>query len=202
MRAVRLLFIALGIAVLPGCGTEDVVVADVEKPAVPGPPVGGKECASGADCGANLFCSKSSCGAESGTCELRPITCDDPIGPVCGCDGVTYWNDCFRLQGGVNVEAAGECRENAVSCNDDGSGCPAASASCARILPPGAPCGPGIVGVCWVLPAECPEMGGPPFMPCPGAPGPGPLPPPMCASVCEAIRASIPYHRAMPGTCQ
>jgi hypothetical protein len=68
-------------------------------------------CAPGDFCGANKFCELPSgtCGAQQGMCRYRPIACPGPIIPVCGCDGISYGNDCERQAGGVSKQSDGLC---------------------------------------------------------------------------------------------
>jgi hypothetical protein len=45
----------------------------------------------------------------AGTCQSIPTSCDDGYSPVCGCDGVTYFNDCLRRSGSVQAANPGIC---------------------------------------------------------------------------------------------
>ena len=68
-------------------------------------------------CGANEFCQKPT-GAcfkpdISGKCAAKPEVCKLRKGvfyiKACGCDGVTYANNCERMKAGVSLKKLGKC---------------------------------------------------------------------------------------------
>ncbi len=182
-------------ALLAACDAVDVVVAragvTVDGGALQG-------CSSNADCEADLFCSKSTCGDTRGTCEVRPYPCTDgSLAPVCGCDGVVYWNDCLRQADGVAATSGtGPCVGDIPvrSCGPGLPACPVADAVC-NLLPPSEQfhCGLAPEGVCWVPPSSgCPADSGAPrdWAACTHGPHPGPGD---CVDFCTALLEPTPY---------
>jgi hypothetical protein len=148
---------------------------------------GAGDCTSNADCPVSWVCAKADCYASVGICEQRPVFCPAEPLPVCGCDGVTYWNDCVRRLSGALAAIEGECRSGAMRC-DEGVDCGVANASCARFVPPGEPCDPEALGTCWVTPAVCEPNAEPRrWRECNG-----PVEPAPCVDTCEAILSECP----------
>jgi hypothetical protein len=183
-----LAFLSLAVVALaPSCKDETIVLASVHGVDGGGGPA--VRCTTIDECPTGSFCSKVDCHDAAGTCEPFPAVCGDDEHPVCGCDGITYFNDCLRRGAGVAAARDDECGHEAVGC-DDAVSCPEAT-YCARLLgfggPPGCP--PGIHGTCWILPTTCP----PPshadrWNACAGGS--------QCVDTCTAIRTGAPHVRA------
>ena len=175
------------------CGAQDIVVARDRLPDA----AGGRPCATASDCNPEELCELASCGDTQGQCVLRPAICGSTEQVVCGCDGVTYWNDCLRQRDGVASSSPGQCSVQYASCTGAGSaGCPVADAVCGRLLPAGpGSCPPAGPGACWVLPDSCPaDAGGPFWQPCGPTPG-------ACVDLCTALRAQAYATRAAGTAC-
>jgi hypothetical protein len=150
----------------------------------------GTPCSINEECSVGWFCEKAGCEATSGWCVPDPVFLSPEPAPVCGCNGVTYWNDDIRRKFGVTRESIGECGANACAC-EVGSDCDAPYASCSHLISGSDMCGPG-KGACWVLPPKCVPTGDPmSWREC--RPPDSPDPPPPCVDTCLAIRSEKPH---------
>ncbi|MBX3127724.1 MAG: hypothetical protein KF718_13455 [Polyangiaceae bacterium] len=145
----------------------------------------GISCQSNAQCKDSDFCAKTSCNSANGTCTPRPVSCADNESPVCGCDGISYWNDCLRQQYGV-----ASLRSNSACMGFDAAGCgltscPSADASCATLRSSSLGCLALGGGVCWMVPKSCPTAPKT-YRRCGTSSS--------CASKCEAIKSQQEHH--------
>jgi hypothetical protein len=184
----RSLTVLVVFGAIAACSGQDITVATVPAMDAQAP----LRCTVPGDCPDGTFCERAACGDAAGTCALFPIQCGNTEAPVCGCDGITYMDDCLRRSAGVSASTPGPCRlENAVTCRG-GQPCPGGSL-CARLLGLAGPCNPDPLGTCWVVPAVCPI-----------APTPNrwdscaPMPSPRCLDTCTAIASGGVYRRAGP----
>lgn len=176
--------------VLAACTPIDTFVVDVPDGGDVTLP-SGTSCARNDDCMAGQYCEKASCGAALGTCASRPNAsfCPSSGPPLCGCDGVTYWNDCLRQSAGVEaVREQGPCRMRTQAC-DTSTPCPN-DGYCARLAFP-QDCGRLIAGTCWVLPDGACTGPGPTYTSCANL---------ACFDACGAIRSQQPMGERPRGS--
>lgn len=78
-------------------------------------------------CAEGEFCNLGEghcCCDYQGFCTARPESCIESYDPVCGCDGVTYSNECFADAACVSVDYLGTCEQpcggpNQLECGTD-----------------------------------------------------------------------------------
>lgn len=68
-------------------------------------------CIDDAECGDDFYCERpgTSC-THWGECTPRPEVCAEVYDPVCGCDDVTYDNECEAQMAGTSVASEGPCQ--------------------------------------------------------------------------------------------
>jgi hypothetical protein len=161
-------------------------------------------CSTASECPSGFICLKLDCVNPMGFCEPHPLPCDPSALPVCGCDGVTYWNDCYRQESGVGTSALAQCTGPLSACNT-AADCKATGASCAHLgLGPGpgqnpGTCGPPAPGTCWVAPPDCAATPSAPLWTvCDPQQVPGQPPRSSCMNTCDAIRSGQPVVSATP----
>jgi hypothetical protein len=148
--------VGFGAVAVVGCESETVTLATIMGSDSGTPPVP-MRCMSSKDCTNGYYCETAYCGDPSGgTCTLPPINCDTaPYGPVCGCDNVTYFNNCLREVNGIASYTDNECMNPGCG-GPDSTQCPS-YATCAQLHElPQDHCQEPEPGRCWVVPAQCP----------------------------------------------
>jgi hypothetical protein len=72
----------------------------------------GARCGDGLSCPGGQVCDRedATCSPDPpGVCAVTPTICLGIFDPVCGCNSVTYPNDCERLKAGVTLAHRGPC---------------------------------------------------------------------------------------------
>ncbi len=173
------------------CAPADVIIANIPeddggKPSPPPP------CVNDNDCETSQFCERQACGDQVGHCRTQPAVCDNSSDAKCGCDGVTYWNDCLRAQNAVSKDVDGPCPNPAECGGPSKTACANANATCGLLCFHQDQCEQNPPGQCWVLPATCPDDPDIDWASCDT---------PACTNVCTAIRSGTQFFHADTSIC-
>lgn len=140
-------------------------------------------------CPAGKYCKAEGNGCGKGKCEAIPATEANNRAPVCGCDGITYWNVSVAAKRGMSVgKDNGACgqQERVVCGGIAGPNCPS-NAKCNYRVGNQEDCkAKDDTGVCWMTPQTCPAASvinrG---VACTGG---------ACQNECELINAQASWH--------
>jgi hypothetical protein len=148
-------------------------------------------CQSTADCSSGYYCSKQLCGDAQGSCVLQPFPDEVSSENVCGCNGITFWNDSLRQWYGISSSTLGPCNSTPHTCMRD-QDCAFRDAICTHLLSPDGMCGssPG-PGRCWVIPRDCSTADALQYQVC--SPPNGASGPQLCVTKCQAIQSRHPF---------
>lgn len=135
-------------------------------------------------CGPGMFCDALGCG--DGHCKPVGTTEAQDRAPVCGCDGVTYWNLSVSASHGMAVQSSGVCSPAKTCGGIAGLPCPA-GAACNYHLADKAECGASdLAGSCWAIPSTCPQiLIGPTQHACQSS---------SCTDECNLIKLMTPWY--------
>ena len=157
---------------------------------------GGATCVDNSACAESEYCAKSSCAAKAeGHCAARPADCANAkLAVLCGCDGLTYHDECLLHANRQNSGAVGPCTKAeklTVTCTFlDDEACIDAGGECALKVDACASISIGETGTCWVLPEACPGSDEQSAQTCSEKVDPS------CQSECAAIKGKARYSTA------
>ena len=184
LLAITLSVLAASSMVLVSCADETIPLANLPPLIEAGDAVVGERCSDTDPCSGNSYCDRPSCDAPAGVCKTVQVC--GGVAPVCGCDGITYLNDCTRQLAGVSLMYDNSCQQgSALTChgNDDCRG-----GTCIFFSDPGCR---RTFGTCWALgplnsTSDCPAQPG--FQrwdTCGGL---------SCLDTCHALLSNQPIH--------
>jgi hypothetical protein len=168
----------------------DSTVSVDAKPIDAGPAV----CARNSECPLGHYCSYAGC-AVMGVCKPLVPSPGPYFDPVCGCNGVTFWNAQHAWVTSSAIAHEGPCEAGErKTCTGPGTACGGfADSMCVVQVGEYSECGASpLYGGCWRMPtgnacAGSPAGVGPPMLPCSGS---------TCRSQCEAIKAKASFYPA------
>lgn len=114
-------------------------------------------CVAGDSCGAGFACFNPGCGAQGSTGVCKPVGAVATAEPVCGCDGVTYWNSRLAAASSQPILAEAACTTllMAKRCSGEGAACNKGQGEvcafpqlvCSNVA--------ADAGTCWAMPPKC-----------------------------------------------
>lgn len=140
-------------------------------------------------CGAGKYCNAVGCKVKGQCVPVAAGSTETSASvPVCGCDGVTYWNASVAATHGASIWKKGACTGNdALPCSTTPAvACPATT-SCNLEAKSLAECMTPVTGTCWGLPTTCPggAIVGRDAKSCTAA---------TCIGECAAIKGGAPWY--------
>lgn len=138
-------------------------------------------------CNQGLYCNALGCGAGTCALPLSPAAQSKLFNPVCGCNGVSYYNATIAESKSAAVSHAGECTSlEAIACNKVNMPCGTGLACNALVANlQSCPPSPNVIvpGTCWGVPIAC-DPAGPQARGCGG----------MCADTCSLIQGQNAWY--------
>lgn len=135
-------------------------------------------------CGPGMYCEALGCG--DGMCRPLGQAETQDRAPVCGCDGVTYWNSFVAETHGMAIQASGACSPAKPCGGLAGLPCPE-GAQCNYKLNDKSECNISDQGgTCWAIPSECSQIVvGPTQHACQSI---------SCTDECNLIKLATPWY--------
>lgn len=138
-------------------GTSDTGTSPTDSGVVDGDAVdAGPACTKSSECATTSYCVLCG-GAAKGVCKPKPAA-PASFQPVCGCDGITYWNATVAQNKGVTPNGAGECKPGKMCGGIANIQCPAGTKCNFKQANKGSCAISDPAGVCWGLPTQCPQI--------------------------------------------
>jgi hypothetical protein len=136
---------------------------------------------SSGNCPSNEYCKDIQCEDGTGKCALRTMAKSLAYEPVCGCNGLSFWNASVASTYGMSVHHTGACSsmEGAVPCTGE-SECATYGASC---MLQALSCTADPAGICMVPHDSC-DLTSPMARNCENT----------CKKVCTLIKTSEMFH--------